>query len=92
MIATSAFAASSVTTHGHSDVLEQSSLLLHLKKMEATTIVNGHYSIDSKGTLNFEAWVNVSCYESFSGEIFIHRRDLSVKLDENYKILGVLIK
>lgn len=55
-------------------------------------VINGHYSIGPKGVVNFEAWINVSCHESFSGEIFVYKRDLSVQLDENYKILGVLIK
>lgn len=58
----------------------------------ALEVINGHYSINDQGSLSFEAWINVECFESFSGQAFIYKRDMSIDLDEKYKIRGVFIK
>lgn len=55
-------------------------------------VINGHYDLDVQARLSFKAWVKVNCHESFSGQNFIYNKDMSVTLDENYRILSVFIK
>lgn len=55
-------------------------------------VINGHFDIDNNGLLSFQAWVNLHCFETFSGQIFVYRKNLSISLDQDYQIMGLKVK
>jgi hypothetical protein len=57
-----------------------------------TEVSNGHFSFNDKNNLVFEAWVKVSCFESFSGETFIYRKNIEISLDDDYKIISLIVE
>lgn len=62
------------------------------ESFQGTEISNGHFSFDEHNNLRFLAWVKVHCYESFSSNNFIYKRNLSVTLDSDYKILSLIVE
>lgn len=55
-------------------------------------LFNGHFSFDQRGLLSFNAWVKLSCFESFSGATNIYKRNLKVVLDHNYLIQSLSVE
>ncbi|AUN98409.1 hypothetical protein C0V70_09890 [Bacteriovorax stolpii] len=55
-------------------------------------VLNGHYSFDRRGQLSFNAWVKLSCFESFSGSTNIYRKNLHIALDSDLQITGLTVE
>lgn len=54
-------------------------------------IFNGHFSIDEKGQLSFNAWIKLSCYESFSTLTNLYKKNLKITLDHDLIIQGLFV-
>lgn len=59
---------------------------------QGTEISNGHFSFDEHNNLRFLAWVKIHCFESFSSSTIVYKRNLSVTLDSDYKILSLIVE
>ncbi len=55
-------------------------------------VLNGHYSFDRRGQLSFNAWVKLSCYESFSTHTNIYRKNLQITLDSDLQVSGLTVE
>lgn len=62
------------------------------ESFQGTEISNGHFSFDEHNNLRFLAWVKIHCYESFSSNTYIYKRNLVVSLDSNYKIMSLIVE
>lgn len=67
-------------------LLGTNSCLYESENYSGIELTNGHFAIDNNGMLSFKAWLNLSCYESFSNMTNIYRKNLTISLDAEYKI------
>ncbi len=73
-------------------IISSTSCSYDSESYQGLEVVNGHFDFDSMGMLTFQAWVNLSCYESFSTQIFVYRKNLTISLDQDYQIIGLKVK
>ncbi|MBC7539635.1 MAG: hypothetical protein H7281_12500 [Bacteriovorax sp.] len=73
-------------------ILMASSCAYDSESYAGIEVTNGHFSFNYNGTLSFDAWVNVSCSESFSANINVYRRNLRIDLDSEFKLMNMTVK
>jgi hypothetical protein len=55
-------------------------------------VTNGHFNFDYNGLLSFQAWANISCYDSISSQVNVYRKNLNIDLDSEFKLKSLSIK
>lgn len=73
-------------------IIAQSPCVYDSEAYSGIEVINGHFTFDENALMSFEAWINVSCNESLSGAANVYRRNLTVNLDSEYKIMKVSVK
>ncbi len=61
------------------------------ERLDGVQVTNGHFSFDQKNNLTFKAWVKISCFESFSETIFVYQKNLTITMDGEYNIVGLMV-
>jgi hypothetical protein len=54
-------------------------------------INNQYFSFDNYSNLNFNSWLKIYCYESFSQQTFVYEKSLNIILNSAFDFQGITL-